>query len=218
MHNNKMQTKRMEEVLKRLREAYQGISSGLNFSNPFELLIATVLSAQCTDQRVNVVTHVLFSKYPTPQHYLEVTLSELEKDIFSTGFYRNKARNIQKCCQALIDFHSGEVPSKLEDLTRLAGVGRKTANVVLGNAFGVPGIAVDTHVKRISKLLGFSKNDDPDKIELKLMKIVPQSEWTNLGHLFANHGRNTCIARHPKCEQCTLSDVCPSVKKYSLVD
>ena len=185
MPNNKMQTKRMEEVLKRLREAYQGISSGLNFSNPFELLIATVLSAQCTDQRVNVVTHVLFSKYPTPQHYLEVTLSELEKDIFSTGFYRNKARNIQKCCQALIDFHSGEVPSKLEDLTRLAGVGRKTANVVLGNAFGVPGIAV---------------------------------EWTNLGHLFANHGRNTCIARHPKCEQCTLSDVCPSVKKYSLVD
>ena len=212
MPSRKAQRERMEEVLDRLKKTYPDVGPALRFTTPFELLIATILSAQCTDHQVNIVTETLFDKYPTPGHYLEASPEALEADIFTTGFYRNKAANIRKCCQALIDRHGGAVPANLEDLTRLAGVGRKTANVVLGNAFGIPGIAVDTHVKRLSGLLGFTKQTDPDRIEYDLARIVPESDWTGLGHLFANHGRKTCIARRPRCDECVLSDLCPSAK------
>lgn len=212
MPSRKAQRERMEEVLDRLKKTYPDVGPALRFNTPFELLIATILSAQCTDHQVNIVTETLFDKYPTPGHYLEASPEALEADIFTTGFYRNKAANIRKCCQALIDRHGGAVPANLEDLTRLAGVGRKTANVVLGNAFGIPGIAVDTHVKRLSGLLGFTKQTDPDRIESDLAGIVPESDWTGLGHLFANHGRKTCIARRPRCDECVLSDLCPSAK------
>ena len=202
----------MGEALDRLKKTYPAVAPALNFTTPFELLVATILSAQCTDKQVNVVTEPLFRKYPSPGHYLDAAPEELEADIFTTGFYRNKAANIRKCCQALIDRHGGEVPTGMEELTNLAGVGRKTANVVRGNAFGIPGIAVDTHVKRLSALLGFTKHTDPDRIESDLMQIVPESDWTGLGHLLAAHGRKTCVARRPKCDECVLSDLCPSAK------
>ncbi len=212
MASRKAQRERMEQVLYRLKKTYPDVGPALNFSNPFELLIATILSAQCTDKQVNVVTESLFRKYPSPAHYLEAPLEALEGDVYTTGFYRNKAASIRKCCRALIDRHGGEVPARMEDLTSLAGVGRKTANVVLGNAYGIPGIAVDTHVKRLSGLLGFTRRTDPDRIESDLAKIVPGEDWTALGHLFAAHGRKTCVARRPKCDECVLSDLCPSAK------
>ncbi len=202
----------MGEALDRLKKTYPAVAPALNFTTPFELLVATILSAQCTDKQINVVTEPLFRKYPSPGHFLDAAPEELEADIFTTGFYRNKAANIRKCCQALIDLHGGEVPTGMEELTNLAGVGRKTANVVRGNAFGIPGIAVDTHVKRLSALLGFTKHTDPDRIESDLMQIVPESDWTGLGHLLAAHGRKTCVARRPKCDECVLSDLCPSAK------
>ena len=202
----------MGEALDRLKKTYPAVAPALNFTTPFELLVATILSAQCTDKQVNVVTEPLFRKYPSPGHYLDAAPEELEADIYTTGFYRNKAANIRKCCQTLIDLHGGEVPTGMEELTNLAGVGRKTANVVRGNAFGIPGIAVDTHVKRLSALLGFTKHTDPDRIESDLMQIVPESDWTGLGHLLAAHGRKTCVARRPKCDECVLSDLCPSAK------
>ncbi|MCY4545628.1 MAG: endonuclease III [Gemmatimonadetes bacterium] len=212
MPSRKAQQERMGEALDRLKKTYPAVAPALNFTTPFELLVATILSAQCTDKQVNVVTEPLFRKYPSPGHYLDAAPEELEADIFTTGFYRNKAANIRKCCQALIDRHGGEVPTGMEELTNLAGVGRKTANVVRGNAFGIPGIAVDTHVKRLSALLGFTKHTDPDRIESDLMQIVPESDWTGLGHLLAAHGRKTCVARRPKCDECVLSDLCPSAK------
>ena len=208
----KAQRERMAEILDRLKKTYPEVGPALNFTTPFELLIATILSAQCTDKQVNVVTESLFKKYPSPGHFLDAAPEALEADIFTTGFYRNKAANIRKCCRSLIDLHGGEVPSAMEDLTNLAGVGRKTANVVRGNAFGIPGIAVDTHVKRLSGLLGFTRQTDPDRIERDLMKVVPESDWTGLGHLLAAHGRKTCVARRPKCDECVLSDLCPSAK------
>ncbi len=212
MPSRKAQQERMDEALGRLKKTYPAVAPALNFTTPFELLVATILSAQCTDKQVNVVTESLFRKYPSPGNYLDAAPEELEADIFTTGFYRNKAANIRKCCQALIDLHGGAVPSGMEELTNLAGVGRKTANVVRGNAFGIPGIAVDTHVKRLSALLGFTKHTDPDRIESDLRQIVPESDWTGLGHLLAAHGRKTCVARRPKCDECVLSDLCPSAK------
>ena len=212
MPSRKAQQERMGEALARLKKTYPAVAPALNFTTPFELLVATILSAQCTDKQVNVVTEPLFRKYPSPGHYLDAAPEELEADIYTTGFYRNKAANIRKCCQTLIDLHGGEVPTGMEELTDLAGVGRKTANVVRGNAFGIPGIAVDTHVKRLSALLGFTKHSDPDRIESDLMQIVPESDWTGLGHLLAAHGRKTCVARRPKCDECVLSDLCPSAK------
>ena len=212
MPSRKAQQERMGEALDRLKKTYPAVAPALNFTTPFELLVATILSAQCTDKQVNVVTEPLFRKYPSPGHFLDAAPEELEADIFTTGFYRNKAANIRKCCQSLIDLHGGEVPTGMEELTNLAGVGRKTANVVRGNAFGIPGIAVDTHVKRLSALLGFTKHTDPDRIESDLMQIVPESDWTGLGHLLAAHGRKTCVARRPKCDECVLNDLCPSAK------
>jgi endonuclease-3 len=203
----------MADILTRLKQTYPDAGIALNFSNPLELLIATILAAQCTDERVNRVTAALFRKYRTARDYLGVPLEELEQDIHSTGFYHNKAVNIRKCCQMLVERHGGRVPDTMEALVALDGVGRKTANVVLGNAFGIPGIAVDTHVRRIAGLLGFTEEADPDKIEADLMRLVPEEDWTLLGHLFAHHGRAVCIARRPRCGACVLSDRCPSANR-----
>lgn len=200
---------RMELVITRLRELYPDVKIQLDFKNPFELLIATILSAQCTDKRVNLVTKELFKKYIVPEDYLKVPASELERDIFSTGFYKAKAKNIRAACEILIDKFGAEVPDTMEELLLLPGVGRKTANVVLGHCFDTPGIVVDTHVSRISNLLGFVSTKDAVKIEFKLMKIIPKDLWVEFTHYFINHGRNTCIARRPKCQECVLSDICP---------
>lgn len=201
---------RMQKILSILKKEYPEVKPALYFKTPFELLIATILSAQCTDARVNIVTEKLFEKYRTPEDYLKINNSELEKDIFSTGFYRQKTKSIKSCCNMLIEDHNGEVPSDFEKLTKLSGVGRKTASVVSGNAFGIPAIAVDTHVIRLSNLLGFVDTKDPKKIELKLKEIVDKKDWINLTHWLMAHGRKTCIARRPKCLECVLVNECPS--------
>lgn len=197
-------------VYKLLSETYPEVSIALNFSTPFELLIATVLSAQCTDKRVNEVTESLFVKYRSPEDYLAVTNEELERDIFSTGFYKQKAKSIKGICEKLITDCSGVIPQDFNVLVTFPGVGRKTASAVLGNAFGIPAIAVDTHVKRISNLLGLVVSDSPDIIEYELKKLLPKEYWVNFSHLIATHGRNICFARKPKCAECVLQSVCPS--------
>ena len=202
--------KRPAEILKRLKKEYPLAKIALEFETPFQLLISTILSAQCTDERVNIVTKTLFGKYKKPQDFLNVSNEELEKDIFSTGFYRQKAKSIKNCCKALLENYNGKVPKDFESLTSLPGVGRKTASVVAGNAFGIPAIAVDTHVKRLSNLMGFVDSDNPDKIEERLKEIFPSAEWINLGHYLMNHGRKICIARRPKCSECIVGDLCPS--------
>ncbi len=181
----------------------------IEFETPFQLLISTILSAQCTDERVNLVTKSLFRKYNKPQDFLIVSNQELEKDIFSTGFYRQKAKSIKNCCKALLENYKGKVPKDFEALNSLPGVGRKTASVVAGNAFGIPAIAVDTHVKRLSNLMGFVDSENPDKIEERLKELFPEKEWINLGHYLMNHGRRVCIARRPKCSNCIVGDLCP---------
>jgi len=205
---NQSNRKRVTEILKALSKEIPDSKIALNFSTPFELLIATILSAQCTDIKVNQVTRDLFKKYPSVKDYAESDLKELEQDIRSTGFYRNKAKAIQKCCQDLILRFGGKVPQTMEELVTLPGVGRKTANVLLGNAFGIPGIAVDTHVHRVSQRIGLTKKDDPVKIEFDLMDIVPKEEWTHFSNLLIWHGRKTCIARKPLCEQCAIRKWC----------
>ena len=202
--------KRAAEILKRLKKEYPVAKIALEFENPFELIISTILSAQCTDERVNIVTKSLFRKYKKPQDYLNVSSEELEKDIFSTGFYRQKAKNIKNCCKALLENHQGKVPSDFEALNSLPGVGRKTASVVAGNAFGIPAIAVDTHVIRLSNLMGFVDSQNPEKIEERLKEVFPSKEWINLGHYLMNHGRKVCVARRPKCTACVVGDLCPS--------
>ncbi len=193
-----------------LKKIYPGVKPALEYNNAFQLLISTILSAQCTDERVNIVTKSLFKKYKLPKDYLEVSSEELEKDIFSTGFYRQKTKSIKKCCDALIENHKGKVPADFEALTKLPGVGRKTASVVAGNAFGIPAIAVDTHVKRLSNILGLIKSDDPEKIEMKLKDLLPEKDWINSSHYLASHGRKVCIARKPHCLECVLNNLCPS--------
>ena len=193
-----------------LRKAYPDAKCSLDFTNPLELLVATILSAQCTDERVNIVTKSLFKKYKSAQDYAKAPLAQLEQDIRSTGFYKNKSKSIQKCCQVLADKHGGKVPSTIQELVQLAGVGRKTANVVLGNVFGTPGIVVDTHVNRLAQRLGLSKNKDPVKIEFDLNDLVPQKEWTNFSHWLIWHGRKICTARKPDCPHCVISAYCPS--------
>lgn len=202
---------RINEIIKRLRREYPDAHCALNHRNAFELLIATILSAQCTDARVNIVTEQLFRKYQAPGDYLEVSSPELERDIHSTGFFRNKAKNIQAACSRIIEVYNGEVPRKMEDLLTLGGVARKTANVVMGNAFGVPsGVVVDTHVSRISQLLGLTTNKTPEKIEQDLIGLVPKENWIIFPHWMIFHGRKVCIARRPKCDECVLADICPS--------
>lgn len=201
---------RLAEIRVRLHSAYPDAKVGLDYTTPFELLIATILSAQCTDERVNMVTPSLFRKYTTPGDYCSVPVEELEADIHSTGFYRNKARNIQGCCQRLIDVYNGEVPVSMDDLVTLPGVGRKTANCVLSNCFDVPGITVDTHVTRIMNLLHIVSTTDAVKIEFALMKLLHEQHWNQMNHLVITHGRRTCIARRPACSACVISDLCPS--------
>lgn len=184
----------------------------LNHETAWQLLIATMLSAQCTDARVNIVTKDLFVKYPTLQAFADADIKELEKDIYSTGFYKNKAKNIIGCAKKLVEEYNGEVPSDIDALTKLDGVGRKTANVIRGNIFHEPSIVVDTHVKRISRLLGLTEEDDPVKIEYDLMEKLPKEQWILYNIQIITHGRNICIARRPKCEECTLKEVCPSAK------
>jgi len=193
-----------------LKKQYPAVKPGLEYSNPFQLLISTVLSAQCTDARVNIVTESLFKKYRNPKDFILVSSEDLEKDIFSTGFYHQKAKNIQQCCKELIEKHKGKVPADFDELVKLAGVGRKTASVVAGNAFGIPAIAVDTHVRRLSNLLGFIDSQNQDKIEIRLKELLPESYWINASHWLATHGREICIANRPKCIQCVLGDYCPS--------
>jgi endonuclease-3 len=197
--------------LERLTALYPEPTCELNFSNPLELLVATILSAQCTDVRVNLVTAALFQKYRTPEEYLAVPAEELEEDIHSTGFYRNKAKNIRGACARLLAEYGGQVPDTMEELLTLPGVARKTANVVLGNIFGkAEGIAVDTHVTRLSGLLRLTTHTDPVKIEQDLMAKFPRKEWTNLSHRLILHGRRVCVARRPRCGECILNDLCPS--------
>ncbi len=202
---------RNRKILERLEKQYPDSEIKLEFNNPFELLIATILSAQCTDERVNIVTEKLFKKLKTPLDFVKISDDDLEKEIFSTGFYRQKAKNIKACCKELIEKHSGNVPSEMDSLTNLPGVGRKTASVVLGNAYNTPAFAVDTHVKRLANLFHFVDSEEPEKIEFELMKIVPKKEWVKTSHRIANHGRNICSAKKPKCEICFLNDICPSV-------
>jgi endonuclease-3 len=201
---------RAAKIFSLLKKEYPEVDIALEFKNPFQLLIATILSAQCTDERVNIVTKDLFKKYKSPKDFLIVSNEELEKDIFSTGFYRQKAKSIKACCQELLSNHEGKVPNDFDSLIKLPGVGRKTASVIAGNAFGIPAIAVDTHVKRLSNLLGFVKSEDAEKIEYRLKELLPEKEWVISSHLLATHGRKICIARRPKCIECVLGDLCPS--------
>lgn len=203
---------RLATILDRLAAAYPDARVGLDFTTPFELLIATILSAQCTDERVNVVTKSLFAKYHGPEDYLLVPLEELEQDIHSTGFYRNKAKNIRACCERLIAEYHSQVPMTLDELVTLAGVGRKTANCVLSNCFDIPGITVDTHVTRIMNLLGMVTTTDAVAIEFELMKLVDRERWNAMNHLIISHGRRTCIARRPQCPMCPVADLCPSAQ------
>jgi len=200
--------KRVKEIIETLSKEIPDSRIALNFSTPLELLIATILSAQCTDVKVNQVTGDLFKKYRSAKHYASADLKELEEEIRPTGFYRNKAKSIQKCCQELVSRFGGDVPKNLDELVTLPGVGRKTANVILGNAYGIPGIAVDTHVRRVSRRIGLTENDDPVKIEFDLMEIVPEEEWTHFSNLLIWHGRRTCMAKKPLCEQCSIRKGC----------
>ncbi len=195
-------------VMEKLTELYPDTECTLVYKNPFQLLIATQLAAQCTDARVNIVTKDLFKKYPSVEAFANADLKELEKDIKSTGFYHNKAKNIINCAKKLLSDFNGEVPKTMEELLSLPGTGRKTANLVLGDAFGIPGIVIDTHAKRLAGRIGLTKEETPEKIESDLMKFVPKDYWITLGHHFVDHGRAVCNARKPECEKCVLSSVC----------
>lgn len=206
--SQKILIEKTKKIIEILSEKYPNISIQLQHNNPFELLIATILSAQCTDARVNIVTQSLFKKYILPQDYLKVPAEELEQDIFSTGFYKAKTRNIRLACEKIINDFDGKVPNNMDDLLKLPGVGRKTSNVILGHCFETPGIVVDTHVIRISNLIGLVDTNDAYKIELELMKIIDQKDWVNFTHYFIYHGRETCIARRPKCDICPINSHC----------
>jgi len=212
-----MATKKQEranDIVVRLKQMYPKAKCALDFTNAFELLIATMLSAQSTDARVNIVTKSLFRKYPSPQAFAAANQVEMERDVKQTGFFRNKAKAVIAASKAIVEKHNGEVPRTMDELTALPGVGRKTANVVLSNAYKIAvGIVVDTHVTRLSARLGLTASDDAVKIEQDLMKLIPQKEWTNFSHRLIAHGRTICIARKPKCAQCGLNELCPSAEE-----
>ncbi len=198
-------------VLRLLRKAYPNAECALHHRNPLELLIATILSAQCTDERVNLVTATLFRKYQRAEDFLAVPPAELEHDLRSINFFRNKARSIQGACRAILEEHGGEVPQTLEDLVCLPGVGRKTANVILGTAFGIPsGVVVDTHVSRLSQRLGLTREKTPEKIEQDLIRLLPSKDWISFSHILIHHGRQICKARKPDCPRCPVASRCPS--------
>jgi endonuclease III len=202
---------RAPEIIKILTKAYPGAKVALRFSNPLEMLVATILSAQCTDERVNQVTESLFSKYRTPQDYLKVPESELAADIKPTGFFNQKTRSIRGACRRIVEAYEGQVPDTMEDLVTLPGVARKTGNIVLGNGFGtVEGIAVDTHVRRVSQRLGFTEHEDTDKIEQDLMRLIPRKRWFGFTYVLIDHGRAICVARTPRCELCPVNHLCPA--------
>jgi endonuclease-3 len=203
---------RTRKVIAELEKTYPTAHCELSHSSPLELLVATILSAQCTDKRVNLVTAELFKKYRTAEDFAQASLGELEEEIRTTGFFRNKAKSIKTCCQALVQRHGGEVPRTMEELKELGGVGRKTANVVLGNAFNINvGVVVDTHVARLSSRLGLTTQKEPVKIEQDLMKLVPQPQWTLFSHLLIWHGRRRCYARKPDCPECEIKSLCPRI-------
>ena len=211
---NQAKAARTLVIIAALKRAYPDAHCELNHSTPLELLIATILSAQCTDKQVNVVTADLFKKYRSAEDFARATQEELEQDVRRIGFFRNKARNIRACCQRLLDLHGGEVPHSMDELTALDGVGRKTANVVLGNAFGINvGVVVDTHVSRLSQRIGLTRETTPEKIEQDLMKLVPQTDWMLLSHWLIWHGRRRCGARRPDCTGCEIAGLCPSKGK-----
>jgi len=204
--------KRTQKIISALKRVYPDAHCELNFSNPLQLLIATILSAQCTDKRVNLVTAELFKKYHTARDFAEAPLAEIEEAVKSTGFFRNKAKNIKACCAALVGKFGGEVPRTMDELHALTGVGRKTANVVLGNAFGINvGVVVDTHVTRLANRLGLAKGTDAMKLEQELMKLVPQQDWTWFSHWLIWHGRRRCAARKPDCANCEIKNLCPQI-------
>ncbi|MDF2541904.1 MAG: endonuclease [Herbinix sp.] len=209
----KKERERMEQIIDALNKEYRmEYKCFLNYETPWQLLIATILSAQCTDERVNIVTKDLFQKYRSIEDFANANQIELEKDIHSTGFYKNKAKNIIACAKSLCEDYHGEVPREIEQLTKLAGVGRKTANVIRGNIYHEPSIVVDTHVKRISKKLGFTKQDDPEKIEYDLMELLPKEQWILYNIQIITLGRSICTARSPKCRECFLKDLCKSAE------
>ena len=208
----KTKTSDVTRILRLLRKQYPDAECALNYETPVQLLVATILSAQCTDERVNIVTAELFRRYPTAPDLARAPLRSLEKLVKSAGFYRNKAKNIKGCCTALVERYDGEVPQDLEALVELPGVGRKTANVVLGTAFGLAtGVVVDTHVSRISRRLGLTRQKDPVKIERDLIEHLPRKEWVMYSHRVIHHGRQVCKARKADCENCKLKDVCPRI-------
>lgn len=210
--NKAQKAARLKKVIAGLQKAYPDAHCELDHSNPLELLVATILSAQCTDKRVNIVTAELFKKYRSAADYAQAPAAELEKAIMSTGFFRNKTKSIQAASRALVERHRGEVPKTMAELIELGGVGRKTANVVLGNAFGVNcGIVVDTHVARLSQRLGLTRQTDPAKIEQELMELVPQDQWTLFSHWLIWHGRRRCYARNPDCANCEIRQLCPRI-------
>jgi endonuclease III len=203
--------RRAATVHRKLAELYPDAACALVHENALQLLVATILSAQCTDVRVNLITPALFARYADAGAFAEAEPAELEQAIRSTGFFRNKARNIRACCQAIVAQHGGEVPDNLDALVKLPGIGRKTANVILGNAFDVPGITVDTHVGRLSRRLGFSAHTDPEKVERDLMALIPRKDWTMFSHRLILHGRQVCFARKPNCAGCILQRLCPKI-------
>ena len=212
--SHKSKIERLRKIMAVLESTYPNAHCELNFTNPLELLIATILSAQCTDKQVNIATGPLFRKYRTAADYAAADVREIESDIKRIGLYRNKARNLQACCRQLGERHGGEVPRTMDELTQLEGVGRKTANVVLGNAFGIShGVVVDTHVLRLSARLGLTRETTPAKVELALQKLVPQDQWTIFSHWLIWHGRRRCFARNPDCAHCEIRQLCPSAGK-----
>lgn len=208
------QTK-VKEIIKILRKAYPRPKTALRHKSAFELLVSTILSAQCTDERVNKITPFLFKKYKGPRDFAQTKQAVLEREIYSTGFYRNKAKNIIKASKRIVNEFRGKVPDTMAELITLSGVARKTANIVLSSSFKkAEGIAVDTHVKRLSERIGFSKEKDPNKIEQDLMQIVPKKDWIDFNYILVDHGRKTCMARKPLCLECVIKQLCPSAKKF----
>ena len=206
------QYKRMSKIIIVLKREYPDSKCSLHYNSPFQLLVATILSAQCTDERVNRVAEGLFKKYPSARDFSELPLETIKKQIFSTGFYNNKAKSIKGMAEIIVKKFGGELPENLEEMVKLPGVGRKTANVVLGNVYNIPSVVVDTHVTRITNLLNFVKTRNAEKIERKLMQIINQNDWTLFAHLLIDHGRLVCVANRPKCGECVIDELCPSNK------
>ncbi len=210
MESLKKKKERILIIFDTLNPLYTANKTALEYKTPFQLLIATILSAQCTDKQVNSVTPALFKKYRKPEDFISAPVSELEEDIRPTGFFRNKTKSIKGCCQGLVDLYRGEVPSSMEEMLKLPGVGRKTANCVLGAAFDIPGVVVDTHVKRLAQRMGFTENQDPDKIEKDIENLLPQDKWRRFSDILIYHGREICKARNPEHERCPVKKYCPS--------